>query len=140
MTTTAARNATLADLVPLLRDRQARKIDVVVPARTLRADKGDLIVRGGGVELSEDGVTTVDGRYTPTSSCDGDIAARLDIPIKYLRRMRNDRPWIYDTIVNDALRGRTRGRSCSAASAATPRKVETGRPGSPAPCCRTPTG
>jgi hypothetical protein len=108
MTTIAARNATLADLVPMLRDRQARKIDVVVPARTLRVDKGDLIVRGGGVELSEDGVTTVDGRYTPTSSCDGDIAARLDIPVKYLRRMRNDRPWIYDTIVNDALRGRTR--------------------------------
>lgn len=108
MTITAARNATLTDLVPLLRDRQARKLDVVIPARTLRADKGDLIVSGVEVQIDEDGVTPVDGRYTPTGSCDGDLAARLDIPVKYLRRMRNDRPWIYDTIVNDALRGRTR--------------------------------
>jgi hypothetical protein len=109
MTTFATRNATLADLVPLLRDRQARKIDVVIPARTLRADAGDLIVQGGGVELSEAGVTDVDGRYTPTVSCDGDVAARLDIPVKYLRRMRSNRSWIFDTIVNDALHGRTEG-------------------------------
>ena len=108
MIPTEARNATLADLVPLLQDRQARKLDVVVPARTLRADKGNLIVHGVEAKITEDGVDTVDGRYTPTRSCDGDIAARLDIPVKYLRRMRNDRPWIYDTIVNDALRGRTR--------------------------------
>ena len=41
-----ARNASLADLAALLRDQQARKVDVVAPASAIRARAGQLVVSG----------------------------------------------------------------------------------------------
>ena len=40
-----ARNATLEDLAALLRDQQARKVDIVAPAAAIRADGARLVVR-----------------------------------------------------------------------------------------------
>jgi len=87
MTSTTTRNATLEDLAVLLKDQQGRKHDVVAPAQTIRAEAGQLVLAG-------------DGRYTPTETCDAGIAAKLDIPVAYLRRTRQQRPDLYDYNVN----------------------------------------
>ena len=55
-----ARNATLTDLAVLLREQQARKVDVVAPSAAIRARHGQLVVDGTAPVLGEDGVTADD--------------------------------------------------------------------------------
>ena len=104
---TNLRNAELHDLAQLLMDQQARKIDTVVPASKLRSENGVLVVEGSDVELTADGVTTVDGRYVPTAICDEGVADKLQIPVGYVKRMRAERPDLYDANVNGWLHGGT---------------------------------
>jgi len=104
---TLARNASLEDLVEILRGQQPRRYDVVVPAAAIRAERGNLVLAGTGVELTADGVTSTDGTYIPTAVCDGGIAAKLDIPPSYLARLRRERPDMYDSNVNGWLHGYT---------------------------------
>ena len=100
-----ARNATLEDLAALLRDQQARKIDVVAPAATIRAHAGQLVVTGTAPVLGSEGVTMTAGAYTPTGVCDQGIADKLGIPGAYLRRLREHKPALYDANVNGWLEG-----------------------------------
>ena len=58
---TGARNATLADLAALLRDQQARKVDIVAPATAIRARAGQLVVDDTAPVLGPDGVTMTTG-------------------------------------------------------------------------------
>lgn len=104
---TATRNATLDDLVTVLRDQESRKLDMVLPASAIRAKDGALVVTGGGVEITEDGVTSVDGRYVPTRVCDEGISEKLGIPGKYLARMRAEAVDLYDANVTGWLAGRS---------------------------------
>jgi hypothetical protein len=90
------RNATLEDLAALLQDQQARKVDIVAPATAIRAAGGDLVVDGSVPLLGPGGVTTTAGTYRPTEICDQGIAEKLGIPAAYLRRMREQRPDLYD--------------------------------------------
>ena len=76
-----ARNATLTDLAVLLRDQQARKVDVVASASAIRAHRGQLVVDGTAPVLGEDGVTLTSGSYTPTNVCDQGVADKLGIPV-----------------------------------------------------------
>jgi hypothetical protein len=99
------RNATLADLAGLLRDQQARKVDIVAPAAAIRARGGRLVVDDSAPVLGADGVTLTAGSYTPTDVCDQGIAEKLGIPAAYLRRMREQRPGLYDANVNGWLQG-----------------------------------
>jgi hypothetical protein len=87
-----ARNATLADLASLLRDQQARKVDVVAPATAIRAVGGRLVVDDSAPVLSPEGVTMTSGAYTPTDVCDQGVADKLGIPAAYLRRTREFKP------------------------------------------------
>ena len=50
-----ARNATIDDLVVLLRDQQARKVDVVTYASSVRAEGGCLVLDGTTPVLDADG-------------------------------------------------------------------------------------
>ena len=100
-----ARNATLADIAVLLRDQQALKADFVVPAAAIRARGGLLAVDDSAPVLGPDGVTMTAGMYTPTGVCDQGIADKLGIPGAYLRRMREQRPDLYDANVNGWLEG-----------------------------------
>src|ERR1019366_4625479 len=50
-------------------------------------------------------VTMTTGMYTPTGVCDQGIADKLGIPGAYLRRMREQRPDLYDANVNGWLEG-----------------------------------
>jgi hypothetical protein len=97
------RNATLADLAGLLRDQQARKADIVAPAAAIRARGGRLVVDDSAPVLGSDGVTMTAGTYVPTEVCDQGIADKLGIPAAYLRRLREQRPELYDANVNGWL-------------------------------------
>lgn len=103
---TTTRNADLTDLMTLLRDQHARKVDVVAPAATIRSVDGNLTIRGAEAVLTEDGVTTTDGTYTPTTVCDEGLADKLSVPVAYLKRLRTERPDLYDANVNGWLHGR----------------------------------
>lgn len=103
--TLATRNATLGDLATLLKEQHARKLDVIAPASAIRAEGGRLVINGTEPILDENGVTTADGVYLPTEICDGGIADKLGIPLPYLRRMRTQRPDLYDANLNGWLSG-----------------------------------
>ena len=100
-----ARNATLADLAMLLREQQARKVDIVTPAAAIRARGARLVVDDTVPELGPDGVTPTAGSYIPTEVCDQGIADKLGIPAAYLRRLREHKPDLYDANVNGWLDG-----------------------------------
>ncbi len=102
------RNATLGDLAALLRDQQARKVDIVAPAGAVRAAGGQLVIDGTDPVLGTDGVTMTTGTYTPSEVCDQGLADKLGIPAQYLRRMREQRPALYDANVNGWLAGDSR--------------------------------
>ena len=103
---TTTRNATLVDLAKLLENQHARKLDVVAPASHLRAEGGLLVIEGSEPVLGPDGVTSADGHYRPTEVFDEGLAVKLGIPTGYLKRLRADRPDLYDANVNGWLRGR----------------------------------
>lgn len=50
-------------------------------------------------------MTEVNGSYLPTQICDEGIAQKLGIPIPYVRRMREERPDLWDANVNGWLHG-----------------------------------
>jgi hypothetical protein len=106
MIATTARNATAGELVKILSEQQARKLDIVAPANKLRSQDGNLIVKGVEALVDETGVTQADGVYRPTSIADEGIGSKLGIPTTYMRTLRN-RPYLYDANVNGWLRGKT---------------------------------
>jgi hypothetical protein len=99
------RNAALEDLAALLRDQQARKVDIVTPATAIRASGGHLVVDSSVPLIGPGGVTMTAGTYRPTEVCDQGIADKLGIPAAYLRRLREQRPALYDANVNGWLGG-----------------------------------
>ena len=101
-TVLTTRNASLEDLAGLLRDQQARKVDVVAAATAIRADSARLVL-SAEPQLTPDGVTLTSGTYTPTEVCDQGIADKLGIPGLYLRRLRAEHPALYDANVNGWL-------------------------------------
>lgn len=103
---TTTRNADLTGILTLLREQHARKVDVVAPATAIRSVDGVLTVKGTEPIITEDGVTAGDGAYVPTAVCDEGIASKLDVPVSYLKRLRETRPDLYDANVNGFLHGR----------------------------------
>jgi hypothetical protein len=97
------RNAGLEDLVAILRDEHARKVDVVAPVSAIRAREGRLVIAGTEPVLTADGVTMADGIYLPTVVADEGLSAKLGIPVAYLRRMRTEHSALYDANVNGWL-------------------------------------
>jgi hypothetical protein len=107
------RNATLEDLAKLLQEQQLAKLDLVVPATSIHSRNGQWIVDGADTEPSIDpdgnlGMRPVPGTFVPTAVADEHAATKLGIPLQYLRRMRTDRPDLYDANVNGWLHGRTK--------------------------------
>jgi hypothetical protein len=119
----STRNASLDDLVGLLTDQHARKLDMVVPASAVHAYNGNLVVEGADPVIEADGVTTADGWYRPTEVCDEHLADKLGIPLAYLRRTRFERTDLWDANVEGWLQGsQGRGRhSAEGGSPADPR-------------------
>lgn len=108
MTTPAiltTRNATLADMVAILRNQRARRLDVVAPAAAIHAHEGNLVISGTVQQVTADGVTSAAGIYRPTKVADEGISAKLGINLAYLRRLREQRPDLWDANVNGWLHG-----------------------------------
>ena len=118
------RHANLGDLATILKDQQARKVDVVAPAPSIRSEHGTWIVKGAEPELTADGVTDTDGRYRPTAVADEGMAEKLGIPRAYLRRLRDERPDLYDANVNGWLHGFGHDRGIGGVIADPPGRVE----------------
>ena len=98
------RNATLEDMAVLLREQHAAKLDLVIPATSLRSAGGTWEIAGTGPAiLGTDGVTNTPGRFVPTLTCDTGIADKLAIPTAYLRRLREEHLPLYDANVNGWL-------------------------------------
>lgn len=95
-----ARNADLRDLASILEDQKRRKQDIVVSASALSFRDGNVQVEGVERQITEDGVTDVDGTYRPTAVADEGIADKLRIPLAYLRRMRAENVPLLDENVN----------------------------------------
>jgi len=99
------RNATLADMVAILRHQRARRVDVVAPEAAIHAHEGNLVVSDTVQQVTEDGVTSAAGTYRPTQVADEGISAKLGITLAYLRRLREHRPDLWDANVNGWLHG-----------------------------------
>jgi hypothetical protein len=99
------RNATLADMVMILRSQRTRRLDVVAPASAIHAHAGNLVIDNTVSQLGADGVTSAAGTYRPTTVADEGIADKLGISLAYLRRLRAARPDLWDANVNGWLHG-----------------------------------
>ena len=97
------RHADLNDLAALLREQQARKVDVVAPPSALHARGGMLVIVGTEPVLTDAGVDLADGTYRPTAVCDEGIADKLGIDLRYLRKLRDHAIDLYDVNVNGWL-------------------------------------
>lgn len=107
---THARSADLLDLRDALVEQHARKIDVVAPASRLRFKDGQLLMSGLEMVMDPNGVTDPNGLYRPTDVFDAGLSSKLGIPLAYVRRMRLERPDLYDANANGLLRGKAKLR------------------------------
>lgn len=104
--TVGARNAELADLAAILKDQRSRAVDVVAPSTSLGLDDdGRLTIAGAEPVIDDTGVDDPNGAYRLTDVGEDTLAARLNVPAGYLRRMIADRPDIAGAIVNGTLHG-----------------------------------
>src|SRR6266498_1644233 len=98
------RAATLAEMAELLKDQQARALDVVASAGAISCRGGELLVAGTEAAIDLNGVTPTAGRYRLSETAEGGIADKLSIPRSYLRRMREQHLDLYDINVNAWLK------------------------------------
>lgn len=112
LTDMAHRHLSLHDTVQLLRTQQDAHFDAVVPGAMMRLRDGQLHVdRGGEAEITPDGVTSTTGVFHTSRVFDEGMAAKLDIPLRYLRRMRDThRLSLLDNNVNTWLDERATDR------------------------------
>lgn len=108
-TITNARNATLPDLVEILRAKHTLKLDVVANALAIQPRHDGLLdVEYPESILLDDGFLTR-GTYRPTAIFDEGLAERLNIPVAYLKRLRSTRPDLWCENVAGWLHGYRRG-------------------------------
>jgi hypothetical protein len=98
-----ARNASLADIMAILEQQQAHKVDVVASASRIQIENGNLHLTGTDPILTADGVTATEGFYRPTEVCDAGIGEKLGIDLRYLRKCRSQAIDLYDANVNGWL-------------------------------------
>lgn len=97
------RRADLGTLRTVLEDVRSRALDVIVPGRELAFRSGFAVVKGVEPVIDEQGVTTADGLYRPTTVADEGLATRLDIPLAYVRRLREHHLPLLDANLNGWL-------------------------------------
>ncbi len=103
----AARNADLREVVEVLQEQRARRLDLVVPAPLVSASAGYIVVEDSESTqlVTEDGVTRAAGRYQPTGIAQEGLGDKLGIPPAYLKKLADDRTDLYDANVNGMLHG-----------------------------------
>lgn len=98
--TDTLRRTDLQTLATALNDIRTRSLDVVMAAKSLTFEGGSLRVSGMDAQVSEDGVTVVNGLYTPTRIANDGLASKLEIPVGYLNRCFDTFPELYAENLN----------------------------------------
>lgn len=105
---TSMRNADISDIVSVLQDQRARRLDVVVTPRMIRSEGGRIAVLPGEDTqvITEDGVSSAAGSYLPTVLGDEGLGQLLGIHAGYLKSLRGDgRTDLLDANYNGKLHG-----------------------------------
>jgi len=107
---TEARNAGLPDILAILQEQRARRLDVVVRHGMIDAYGGNITVAAGESTqwVGEEGVTSAAGVYRPTAVGDEGLAGLLGIDggyLKKLRRLDPARTDLWDANVSGFLHG-----------------------------------
>lgn len=100
------RNSDLATLATYLQSKNVEKLDLVVPSSALfMNDDGNLVVSDADpIGVSETGeIISSSIIVKPGDVCSEGISERLSIPIKYYKRMRDEKPALLARNVNDWL-------------------------------------
>jgi len=108
---TTTRNANLQDMVKLLQEQQARKLDIVLPATQIHSRGGKVYLNGVDGVGADGELIEADGFYLPTEVFDAGVSAKLNISRAYIRRLRAEAPDLYDSNVNGWLQGHKRVRN-----------------------------
>jgi hypothetical protein len=95
------RKGDLPTLIGILKDQHAAKSDVVLRTDGLRSSGGKLVIADQEVSLGPDGVTDPNGVYSTASIVDQNLADLFGIPVRYLRRMRDEHVGLLDTNINE---------------------------------------
>jgi hypothetical protein len=104
-TTDTLRNVDLNTVARLLTEQRLRALDIVTPASAITAHMGKLIVSGSDGVADATGVTPSEGSYEITGTAEVQLAAALNIPPGYLRRMHASALDLWDANVNGWLTG-----------------------------------
>lgn len=102
-----ARNADLREVVEILQQQRARRLDLVVPASLVHALAGQVVITDEERTrlISEDGVTSAGGSYRLTGVAQEGLGAKLGIPSAYLKKLAAERTDLWDMNVNGMLHG-----------------------------------
>ncbi|MGX5183375.1 DUF932 domain-containing protein [Streptomyces avermitilis] len=100
---TGARNATLDDMVSLLRAQRDSKVDIVTSASDLRMEGGMLRIAGDPTAITAHGVGRAETLLLPTEVLDEQAGAKLGIPVGYLKKTRREQIGLYDANINGWL-------------------------------------
>jgi hypothetical protein len=97
------RNMDLQHLADLLREQSIRALDVIAGTGAIHAEHGHLVLDGTEPVLGPDGVTMTAGSYALNDVALAGVADKLNIPLAYLRRMREQALDLFDTNINGWL-------------------------------------
>lgn len=100
---TGARNATLDDMVSLLRAQRGSKVDIITSAADLRMVGGMLRIAGDPTAITANGVGRAEALLLPTEVLDEQAGAKLGIPVGYLKKTRREQIGLYDANINGWL-------------------------------------
>jgi hypothetical protein len=90
----------IGTLMAALQDQRAHAIDLVVPVGDLEFEGGNFVISGREAKLTDNGFYEVNGLYRPVPSVDNQLDSVLDIPVKYVRKLRGENPGLLDTNLN----------------------------------------
>lgn len=94
------RNTDVSTLYGVLQDQRAHTVDLVVPTGNLKFEGGALVVEGEAPELTDAGFFELNGLYRPVPSVDSQLDSVLDMPAKYIRKLRGENPGLLDYNLN----------------------------------------
>lgn len=94
------RKADLPTLAQALQEQRSRAVDVTVGKGNVWAQDGALVVSGLDPVMDENGVTDANGVYRLTTVGEEGVADKMQVPIGYLRRCRENVPGLWTANVN----------------------------------------
>lgn len=97
-------------IVGVLNDQQAHKIDLVVPVQQLAFVGGNLSITGREPELTENGFYDVNGLYRPVGGARNQVSTVLDIPKKYVDKLVVEDVSLLDHNLNELVKLVARNR------------------------------